>query len=111
MTGGVGPAFCACGRAPSGLPRQHRRSRQGPFLRRLAAVRIGKRYVRSGPPPKKAVDYFAALGASAYGATPEAAAALALTVHALWVPVTAAGLLCYWAPPTHRHSASLGAPR
>ena len=39
-------------------------------------------------------DYFAARGLAAYGASPEVAAALALTVHALWVPVTIAGLLC-----------------
>ena len=36
-------------------------------------------------------DYFAARGLAAYGASPEVAAALALTVHALWVPVTIAG--------------------
>ncbi len=40
-------------------------------------------------------DYFAAQGLAAYGAPGEAAAAFALTVHAvLWAPVTAAGLLC-----------------
>ena len=43
-------------------------------------------------------DYFAALGFSAYGAAPETAVALALTVHALWVPLTAVGLACYWLP-------------
>ena len=56
-------------------------------------------------------DYFAALGASAYGAAPEAAAALALTVHALWIPFIAVGLLCWWAPSAHRTSADAGAPR
>ena len=55
-------------------------------------------------------DYFAALGASAYGAAPEAAAALALTVHALWVPIIAIGLWCYWAPSAHRPPAGAGAP-
>ena len=81
----------------------------GPWLS-LAAGSLATA-IPSAPGYVGTFDYFAALGASAYGATPEAAAALALTVHALWVPVTAAGLLCYWAPPTHRHSASLGAPR
>ena len=56
-------------------------------------------------------DYFAALGASAYGAAPEAAAALALTVHALWIPFIVLGLLCYWAPSARRRSAGAGAPR
>ena len=45
-----------------------------------------------------AFDYFAARGLAAYGASPEIAAALALTIHALWAPFTAAGLVCYWAP-------------
>ena len=39
-------------------------------------------------------DYFAAQGLMAYQAAPEVAAALALTVHALWIPLTVAGLLC-----------------
>ena len=43
-------------------------------------------------------DYFAALGLVAYGAPVATAAAFALTVHALWVPFTIAGLLLYWMP-------------
>ena len=43
-------------------------------------------------------DYFTALGARAYGASVEVATALALTMHALWVPFTLLGLLCYWLP-------------
>ncbi len=43
--------------------------------------------------------YFAAWGLSAHGAPTEAAAALALTVHALmWILLTATGLACYWLP-------------
>ena len=43
--------------------------------------------------------YFAASGLAAYGAAPDVAAALALGVHALlWLPLTAAGLTCYWFP-------------
>ena len=43
--------------------------------------------------------YFAAQGLAAYGAAPDVAAALALGVHALlWLPLTAAGLACYWFP-------------
>ena len=39
-------------------------------------------------------DYFAAQGIAAYGASPEVAAAFALSVHAvLWAPLTALGLL------------------
>ena len=45
-------------------------------------------------------DYFVALGITSYGAPPEVAAAFALTVHAMWIPLTAAGLLCYWLPTT-----------
>ena len=40
-------------------------------------------------------DYFAAPGFAAYGAEPETAAALALTVYALWLPLAAVGLACY----------------
>ncbi len=47
-------------------------------------------------------DYFAAAGLAAYGAAPAAAAAFALTVHALWIPLTAVGLLCYWLPAPAR---------
>lgn len=43
-------------------------------------------------------DYFVALGLVAYGAPVATAAAFALTVHALWVPFTIAGLLLYWVP-------------
>lgn len=43
-------------------------------------------------------DYFVALGLVAYGAPAATAAAFALTVHALWVPFTIAGLLLYWVP-------------
>lgn len=39
-------------------------------------------------------DYFAAQGLMAYQAAPEVAAALALTIHALWIPLTVVGLLC-----------------
>lgn len=40
-------------------------------------------------------DYFVAQGLTAYGAQTDIAAAFALAVHALlWVPLTAAGLLC-----------------
>ncbi len=49
-----------------------------------------------------AFDYFAALGFAAYGSTPEIAAALALTVHALWAPYTVVGLVCYWLPSSDR---------
>ena len=43
-------------------------------------------------------DYFAAWGFMAWGASSESAAALAITIHALWLPPTAVGLLCYWLP-------------
>lgn len=43
-------------------------------------------------------DWFAAQGFAVWGASPEAAAALALTVHALWLPPTVVGLACYWLP-------------
>ena len=43
-------------------------------------------------------DWFAAQGFAVWGGAPEAAAALALTVHALWLPLTAVGLACYWLP-------------
>ena len=39
---------------------------------------------------------------AAYGATPEIAAAFALTVHALWTPFTVAGLVGYWLPSSGR---------
>ena len=43
--------------------------------------------------------YFATQGLLASGAPTEAAAALALTVHALmWILLTVAGLTCYWMP-------------
>ena len=50
--------------------------------------------IPSGPGYVGTFDYFTALGLSAHGAAPAAAAAAALTVHALWIPFTAAGLLC-----------------
>lgn len=53
--------------------------------------------IPSGPGYVGTFDYFAALGFAAYGAAPEIAAALALTVHALWAPWTAVGLAC-WLP-------------
>ena len=81
----------------------------GPWLS-LAAGSLATA-IPSAPGYIGTFDYFAALGASAYGAAPEAAAALALTVHALWIPVTAVGLLCYWAPSAHRRSAGAGVQR
>jgi uncharacterized protein (TIRG00374 family) len=46
-------------------------------------------------------DYFAALGLTAYGATPASATAFALVTHLiLWLPVTAAGLIFLLVPPT-----------
>ena len=43
--------------------------------------------------------YFAVQGLAAYGADPEASAALAISVHALlWLPLTVTGLACYWFP-------------
>ena len=81
----------------------------GPWLS-LAAGSLATA-IPSAPGYIGTFDYFAALGASAYGAAPEAAAALALTVHALWIPVTAVGLLCYWAPSAYRRSAGAGAQR
>ena len=50
------------------------------------------------------VDYFAALGLTVYGAAPEVAAALALSVHALWVPLTVIGLLCLVSVPGRQPS-------
>ncbi len=50
--------------------------------------------IPSGPGYVGTFDYFTALGLSAHGAAPAAAAAVALTLHALWIPFTAAGLLC-----------------
>ena len=48
--------------------------------------------------------YFAAQGLTAHGATADAAAAVALSVHALlWIPLTAAGLTFYWLSPSRRH--------
>ncbi len=43
-------------------------------------------------------DWFAAQGFAVWGASQETAAALALTVHALWLPPTLVGLACYWLP-------------
>lgn len=51
-----------------------------------------------GPGHIGTFDYFAALGFAAYGSSPEIAAALALTFHALWAPFTVVGLVCYWLP-------------
>ncbi len=61
-------------------------------------------------------DWFAAQGLEAYGASPERAAAFALTVHAvLWAPLTAAGLPWLLArgirPRRVRGSVPLGARR
>ena len=67
----------------------------GPWLS-LAAGTLATA-IPSGPGYVGTFDYFAALGFAAYGAAPEIAAALALTVHALWVPWTAVGLAC-WLP-------------
>ena len=80
----------------------------GPWLS-LAAGSLATA-IPSAPGYIGTFDYFAALGASAYGAAPEVAAALALTIHALWIPVTAVGLLCYWAPSARRRSAGSGSP-
>lgn len=43
-------------------------------------------------------DYFATQGFVVYGASPEVALAIALTVHATWIPLTIVGLLHYWLP-------------
>ena len=53
-------------------------------------------------------DYFAALGFTVWGASPESAAALAITIHALWLPPTAVGLLCYWLPPPAKFKGLIG---
>ncbi len=68
----------------------------GPWLS-LAAGALATA-IPSAPGYVGTFDYFAALGFAAYGAAPETAAALALTVHALWVPWTAVGLACWWLP-------------
>ena len=51
-------------------------------------------------------DYFAALGLAAYGAAAETAVAFAVALHALWIPFTVIGLLCWFprrTPPPNRH--------
>ena len=68
----------------------------GPWLS-LAAGALATA-IPSTPGHVGTFDYFAARGLAAYGAGPEIAAALALTIHALWAPFTAAGLVCYWVP-------------
>lgn len=67
-------------------------ARLGPWLS-LAAGTLATA-IPSAPGYIGTYDYFAAQGLAAYGASPEIAVALALTVHALWVPVTVVGLLC-----------------
>ena len=64
----------------------------GPWLS-LAAGTLATA-VPSAPGHIGTFDYFAARGLAAYGASPEVAAALALTIHALWIPLTVVGLLC-----------------
>ena len=68
----------------------------GPWLS-LAAGTLATA-IPSSPGYIGTFDYFAAQGLAAYGASPEVAAALALTVHALWIPLTVVGLLSYWLP-------------
>lgn len=68
----------------------------GPWLS-LAAGTLATA-IPSSPGYVGTFDYFAAQGLAAYGASPEVAAALALTVHALWIPLTVVGLLSYWLP-------------
>ena len=67
-------------------------ARLGPWLS-LAAGTLATA-IPSAPGHIGTYDYFAAQGLAAYGASPEVAVALALTVHALWAPVTVVGLLC-----------------
>ena len=50
-------------------------------------------------------DYFAALGLTVYGTAPEIAAAIALTVPSLWVPLTVTELLCLLLPPAGNRTA------
>lgn len=47
-------------------------------------------------------DYFAALGLEAYGAARETAVAFAIALHALWIPFTVIGLLCWFPRRTDR---------
>lgn len=68
----------------------------GPWLS-LAAGTLATT-IPSAPGYVGTFDYFAAQGLAAYGASPEVAAALALTVHALWIPLTVVGLLAWWFP-------------
>ena len=64
----------------------------GPWLS-LAAGSLATA-IPSAPGYIGTFDYFAALGLTVYGAAPEVAAALALSVHTLWAPLTVVGLLC-----------------
>ena len=64
----------------------------GPWLA-LAAGTLAT-LLPSSPGYVGTFDYFAARGVAAYGASPESAAAFAVTVHAvLWFPLTASGLV------------------
>ena len=64
----------------------------GPWLS-LAAASLATA-IPSAPGYVGTFDYFAAQGLVAYGAVPEVAVAVALTVHAMWIPGTVIGLLC-----------------
>lgn len=64
----------------------------GPWLA-LAAGSLATA-IPSSPGYIGTFDYFVAQGLAAYGAQTDIAAAFALAVHALWIPLTAAGLLC-----------------
>lgn len=64
----------------------------GPWLS-LSAGTLAT-FIPSAPGYIGTFDYFAAQGLMAYQAAPDVAAALALTIHTLWIPLTVAGLLC-----------------
>ena len=69
---------------------------QGPWLSMAAGTLATA--IPSAPGYVGTFDYFAAQGLAAYGASLEVATACALSVHMLWVPLTAVGLLCWWLP-------------